>query len=210
MGSFGGVEAIVFDLGNVLVEIDFRRAFRTWAAAAGVAADDIGARFAIDEACFAHERGELDDRGYFAHLRRLMRIDIPDADMLAGWNAVIGEPMPGIEEVVRRLARRCPLYVFSNTNPAHVAHFTPRLQNVLAHFRATFTSCDIGRRKPEAEAFERLCALIGAPPPRLAFFDDLQANVDAARLVGLHAFRVSRAEEIAAISERLVPADKAG
>lgn len=193
-------------MGGVLVDIDFRRAFRAWAAAAGVAEDQVAARFVVDEACAAHERGELDDRGYFAHLRGLLAIDIADDDMLTGWNAIIGEPMPGIEEVIRRLARRWPLYVFSNTNPAHVAHFTPRLRHVLAHFRAMFTSCDIGRRKPDAEAFQRLSMLIGAPPARLAFFDDMQANVEGARRAGLHAYRVSRSEEIAAISEDLAPA----
>ena len=197
------VDALVFDMGGVLVDIDFGRAFRAWASAAGIAASDIAARFAVDEACYAHERGELDDRGYFAHLRRLLAVDLPDGDMLAGWNAIIGEPMPGIEDLVRRLARRWPLYVFSNTNPAHIAHFTPRLQHLLAHFRATFTSCDIGARKPEPQAFERLSTRIGVPPTRLAFFDDVEANVDGARRAGLQAFRVSRAEEIAAISETL-------
>jgi FMN phosphatase YigB (HAD superfamily) len=54
------VDALVFDLGGVLIDIDLRRAFRAWAAAAGIPADAIAARFAVDEACCAHERGEID------------------------------------------------------------------------------------------------------------------------------------------------------
>jgi len=205
LADFACVDALVFDLGGVLVDIDFRRSFRAWAAAAGLPAGDIAARFVVDDACFAHERGELDDRGYFAHLRRLLALDLPDAAMLTGWNALIGEPLPGIEDLVRRLAERWPLYVFSNTNPAHVAHFTPRLASLLALFEKTVTSCALGRRKPEPESFLRLSQIIGKEPARLAFFDDVQANVDGARRVGVHAFRVSRAEEIAAISETLRP-----
>lgn len=200
------VDAIVFDLGGVLIDVDFRRAFRAWGTAAGVSADDLAARFAVDDACCAHERGELDDRGYFAHLRGLLRIELPDADMLAGWNAIIGEPVPGVEELVRRLALRWPLYVFSNTNPAHIAHFTPCCRPLLSLFRKVFTSCEMGARKPEAEAFERLSRRIGVPPARLAFFDDVQANVDGARRAGLQAFRVSSPAEIEAISERLARA----
>ena len=192
------LEAIVFDLGGVLIDIDFQRAFHAWARAAGVSPDAIAARFAVDEACFAHERGELDDAGYFAHLRSLLGIDIPDAGMLAGWNAIIGEPIPGIEALVRRAARQWPLYVFSNTNPAHMAHFTPRLRDLFGHFRAVFTSCEIGRRKPDPEAFGRLAARVGVDPAKIVFFDDVQANVQGARQAGLQAFRVTTPQEIEA------------
>jgi len=199
------VDAIVFDLGGVLVDIDLRRAFTAWGGAAGVPADVIETRFAVDEACCAHERGEIDDRTYFAHLRSSLGLPrLSDEQMLAGWTAIIGEPIPGMEALVQRLAPRLPLYVFSNTNPAHVAHFTLRLQHLLAHFRRTFISCELGRRKPEAEAFARLSQLIGLPPARLAFFDDVEANVAGARSAGLQAHLATGPDQIAAISDALL------
>lgn len=199
------VDAIVFDLGGVLLDIDFRRAFAAWAAAGGVPAGAIAARFTVDEACCAHERGEIDDRAYFAHLRGALGLPrLSDEQMLAGWTAIIGEPIPGIEPLVRSLAARLPLYVFSNTNPAHVAHFALRFHHLLAHFRRTFTSCELGRRKPEAEAFARVSDLIGVPPARLALFDDVEANVAGARRAGLLAHHVTRPDQIAAISEALL------
>ena len=199
------VDALVFDFGGVLVDIDFRRAFSSWAAAGGIPADTVAARFTIDEACCAHERGEIDDHAYFAHLRGALGLPrLSDGQMLAGWLAIIGEPIPGIEPLVRSLASRVPLYVFSNTNPAHVLHFTRRWPGLLAHFRHLFTSCELGRRKPEAEAFARLSERIGLPPARLAFFDDVEANVAGARRAGLQAHLVGRPDQIAAISEKLL------
>jgi glucose-1-phosphatase len=197
-------QALVFDLGGVLVDIDFGRAFAAWGAAAGVPAAALAARFSVDEACSAHECGAIDDAAYFAHLRRSLGIELSDDQMLVGWNAIIGEPMPGIEGLVRALAERLPLYVFSNTNPAHVAHFTPRFRPLLACFRRTFTSCDLGARKPEAEAFARLAASIGVPPARLVFFDDVAENVAGARRAGLQAFQVRGTQDVRAISERLL------
>ena len=198
------VEAVVFDLGGVLVDVDFGRAFAAWAAAAGVPTATIAARFSVDEACCAHERGELDDRAYFAHLRGTLGIALADEAMLAGWNAIIGAPMPGIEPLVRELAGKRPLYVFSNTNPAHIAHFTPRLASLLRHFRHLFTSCELGRRKPEPEAFARLASRIGLPASQLAFFDDVEQNVVGARNAGLQAFRVASAAQVRAISADLL------
>ena len=203
------VEAVVFDLGGVLVDIDLGRAFASWGAAAGVPGATIAARFSVDDACHAHERGELDDRGYFAHLRHTLGIALADEAMLAGWNAIIGEPLPGIEPLVRELAARRPLYVFSNTNPAHIAHFTPRLQALFAHFRQVFTSCELGRRKPEPQAFARLASRIGVPASRLAFFDDAEDNVAGARRAGLQAYRAQSAAEIRAISASLLAANTA-
>jgi hypothetical protein len=78
------VDAIVFDLGGVLVDIDLRRAFTAWGGAAGVPADVIETRFAVDDACCAHERGEIDDRTYFAYLRSALGLPrLSDEQMLA-------------------------------------------------------------------------------------------------------------------------------
>ena len=191
-------DAAVLDLGNVLVEIDFRRAFAAWAEAAGVPAEALAQRFSFDEAYCAHERGEIDEAKYFSMLRTNLGIDISDDSFLAGWNAIFGGPLPGAERVLRELAARMPLYVFSNTNPAHVAHFAPRYRALLSPVTKVVTSCGIGRRKPEPEAFRRMAAITGLPPVRLAFFDDLAENVAGARAAGLQAHRVSRPEEILA------------
>lgn len=196
------VDAIVFDLGGVLVDVDYRRALARWAAAAGVPAETLAARFQRDDAFCAHECGTLDDAGYFAHLRSALGMQIGDAEMLAGWNAALGDPLPGAEALVRRLAEALPLYVFSNTNPAHIAHFTPRYRELLSHFRHVFTSCELGARKPEPLAFLHLTKRIGQAAERVLFFDDLEENVLGARQAGLQAHRVTRPQEIEALLQK--------
>jgi putative hydrolase of the HAD superfamily len=191
-------DAAVLDLGNVLVEIDFRRAFAAWAKAAGVPVETLSARFSFDDAYCAHERGEIDATTFFASLKLRLGVQLSDTEMLEGWNAIFGGPLPGAEKVLRELSARMPLYVFSNTNPAHVAHFAPRYRELLAPVTKVVTSCDIGRRKPEPEAFRRMAAITGIAPSRLAFFDDLEENVAGARQAGLQAHRVSRPGEILA------------
>jgi putative hydrolase of the HAD superfamily len=160
----------------------------------------ISSRWKQDAAYWAHECGELDDRGFFSHLRRTLQLDIEETEMLAGWNAVLGEPLPGSEPLVRRLAAEYPLYVFSNTNPAHIAHFTPRYERLLDSFKKIVTSCELRARKPEPEAFRRLLKAVGAK--QALFFDDLEENVLGARAAGLEAYRVTGPEEIASILQK--------
>ena len=93
--------------------------------------------------------------------------------------------------------KRLPLYAFSNTNPAHVAHFSQAYAGVLGHFREIFLSSSIGLRKPDAEAYDHVIKAIGVPASRILFFDDSAANIEGARARGLCAIHVTSMDDVA-------------
>jgi putative hydrolase of the HAD superfamily len=196
MSGPAAIEALLFDLGNVLIDVDFGRAIAKWAKAANIAEERIAARFRPEEAYCAHERGELSEAQYFASLRKSLGIDLTDQQLLSGWNAIFGEPIEGMDILVRDLSRRLPVYVFSNTNKAHRLHWEPRYRALLAPFREVICSCDIGCRKPDVPAFTKVARRTGFAPSRIGFFDDLEENVAGARAAGLRAFRVRSAAEV--------------
>jgi putative hydrolase of the HAD superfamily len=183
-------QALLFDLGGVLIDIDFRRAFAAWAQAAGGPAAALAERFVFDATYHAYERGEIGEAEYFASLRPMLGISIADEAFLAGWNAIFVGARPGVEAMLARLAGRFPLYVFSNTSRAHKRYFLARYAALLAPVREVFCSCDIGLRKPTAEAYSDVCRRVGAPAESIAFFDDLAENVRGARSAGLRAYQV--------------------
>lgn len=179
------IEALLFDLGGVLVEVDWNRAFRAWSAASGVPAADLAKRFRRDAAYEAHECGTLTDARFFDALRKTLGVDLGDDAMLAGWNAILGEPFPGVRDLLQTLSKSKAIYVFSNTNVAHVAHWKPLYRELLAPAREVIVSCEIGCRKPEPHAFRLVAQRIGVPPGAIAFFDDLEENVQGARAAGM-------------------------
>lgn len=191
------ISAIVYDFGNVLVEIDFDRVVATWARHAGVPFEMLKPRFSHGPSYQAHERGEIDVARYFRSLREELGVDLDDDELAEGWNAVFGEPIAPTIELVHRLAPVVPQYVFSNTNAAHHAHWGARYRDALAPIRRHFLSHEMGARKPEAVAFRRLAREVGLPPREVLFFDDLPANVDAARSVGMKAVLVRSPEDVA-------------
>lgn len=184
------VEALLFDLGNVILDIDFKRTTSRWAEYAGADPKALWKRYKPDDAYKQHERGALDDAGYFAALRTMLEIDISDAQFLDGWNATFGGPIAGVEEWIGPACAALPSYVFSNTNPAHEKCFRAHYGDLLKPFRTVFTSPGIGARKPDREAFERVSRAMGVAPGRILFFDDALPNVEGARAAGLQAVHV--------------------
>src|SRR3954452_10955838 len=105
--------------------------------------------------------------------------------------------MPDIEPLLARAADRLPLYAFSNTNRAHVAHFSQSYAGLLGHFRKLFLSSTIGLRKPDAEAYDHVVKEIGAPAGRIVFFDDSADNIEGALARGLLAVHVNSTRDVA-------------
>lgn len=190
-------EVLLFDLGNVVIDIDFGRAFAAWGAAAGVPAAAIAARFEVDAAYQAHERGEISGPQYYEALRHSLQLhSLSDAQIEAGWNAILIDEKREVTELIARLPPQLPRYVFSNANPAHQLHWERNFAGAVAPFKRVFVSSEIGHRKPDVAAFEYVANEIGVPTRSILFFDDLLPNVEGARASGMEAVHVISAEDV--------------
>ena len=64
------VRALVFDLGNVLVEIDFSRVLSVWAGYAGLEIEELSPRFSLQNKYHERfERGEISSLAFFKGMR---------------------------------------------------------------------------------------------------------------------------------------------
>ena len=190
-------DVLLFDIGRVVLDIDFNKVMTCWAGHAGCTPAELAGRFVVDDSFKHHEVGRIDDAAFFHNLRTSLGIGISDAQFLEGWNAIFAGEMPGISGMLAKAGQRMPLYAFSNTNPAHVAHFSRVYADVLGHFREIFLSSSIGLRKPDAEAYDHVVKAIGVPASRILFFDDVAANIEGARSRGLAAVHVTSMDDVA-------------
>ena len=195
-GRENRIEALLFDLGGVLIELDWDRVFEHWASCCGADAAALRARFSFDEPYERHEVGEISAREYFQALRGSLGIDIPNDEFRAGWERVFAGPVQPTLDLVRRVDPAMPLYIFSNTNAAHHAAWAHDYAEALRIFRRAFTSHELGLRKPRRAAFERVAREIGVPTERILFFDDTESNVQGAREAGLAAVHVRGPEDV--------------
>jgi glucose-1-phosphatase len=193
----GSADALLFDLGRVVINIDFNQTLACWAGHAGRPLAELSRRFGPDETFRRHETGAASDAEFFAALRQTLGVELSDAQFLEGWNAIFAGEMPGMNALLARAADKLPLYAFSNTNRPHIEHFSKTFADILGHFREIFLSSTIGLRKPDAAAYDHVVKAIGVPAERIVFFDDLAENIEGARMRGLTAVHVTSPDDVA-------------
>ena len=189
-------DALLFDLGGVVMGLDWEPMFRRWGEAGGVEPATLRERYGFDAHYERHERGEIGEAAYFASLRQSLDIDIGDEDFRAGWGAIFTEPVHETVALLEKLRDRVPLYAFSNTNAAHHAVWSRKFEAALGNFRRVFVSSQMGLRKPERASFDYISREIGVPNARILFFDDTLVNVEGARAAGLLAVHVRGPDDV--------------
>lgn len=200
------VKALLFDLGGVLFNISFDRAFEGWEPMSSLSKEDMRLAFSMDEAYARHERGEMLREEYFDHLRRRLQLRGSDDEIERAWNAIFLDEIPSTLELVQQARRRWPCYAFSNSNQTHCLAWRAKYPAIIAAFDRVFVSCDIGVRKPEAKAFAYIAESIGVPPESILFFDDTHENVTGALAAGLQAVHVRGPADVSSVLTALLSA----
>ena len=182
--------ALLFDLGGVVIDIDFDRAFHAWQPISRLSFQEIKRAFKFDAQYERHERGEITGSEYFEHLSLTLGLNGTRHQIAAGWNAIYVREISETAEILRAVRAHVPCYAFTNTNATHLTACLSLFNNLTNSFDRVFASNEIGLRKPERRAFEHIAHAISIPVASIMFFDDLIANVDGATVAGLQAVHV--------------------
>jgi putative hydrolase of the HAD superfamily len=180
------IKAVILDVGNVLVEVNIAQAMVRLGRPADVQLHQKIAAIGQWATYDAFERGALREEEFLPALRAHLAVDLHHTELVAGWNALLVRLVDGVEGLLDEVIGRLPVYALTNTNPTHYDYFT-RQMPLLQRLDRIITSFHIGHRKPERQIFQAAAQLVGHPPADLLFIDDLLANVEGARAVGLHA-----------------------
>lgn len=189
--SFMTAKNILFDLGNVLIDLDIPETFRKLQALIGDEHSE-GAEDKINQMVFRYERGELSNELFINAILKLSRREIQAGDVIDAWNAMLKGIPERRMDWLREMKKHHRMAVFSNTNDLHIAWVRSYLKR--AHpdcdferefFENIFYSHQLGCRKPETECFEKVLNELGWKPKDTVFIDDTEENVKAADQAGM-------------------------
>lgn len=190
------IKALLFDLGGVVLEVDFNKVFKSWESMSCLNEAQIKSKFTMDEHYQQHERGQIDATVFYEHLRQTLALTASDTEMDSAWNAIFGQQITASLDAIDIARAKFPTYGFSNTNQTHQRyweHHFPRLTN---SFDKLYVSSEIGLRKPDAQAFEFILNDIAVSPKELLFFDDSIENIEGAERLGIQTVLVSSSDSV--------------
>ncbi|MBB3860059.1 2-haloacid dehalogenase [Novosphingobium hassiacum] len=181
------VEAVVWDIGRVLVEWDLARIYRD-------AIPDDGARTRFVSEVVTEQWHMQHDAGVpFAQMVAARQAEFPHhADLIAlyatDWLESIPGPVAGTHELIERLtARGVPQYAITNFGVEAWALFRPTFP-ILNHMRDIVISGVERLVKPGEAIFDLAARRFGCSPDAMLFIDDSAPNVETARRLGWQAF----------------------
>jgi len=176
------IEAVIFDIGNVLLKFDYMVAARRLMDLNGVI--ELPEREPIIKAKAALERGEIDRAEFLRLVRPAFAHEGSDEDFLAIWEDIFEENEPMTQLAVRLAERGISTYLLSNISCIH-HEYAFRRYTAFQSFRDGVFSYKAGVLKPEPRIYEIAIAQFGIEPGRALFIDDLEENIEAARMLGL-------------------------
>lgn len=184
------VKAIIFDLGGVLLDIDFRLTEKAFADLGVSNFADLFNQFHSNTLFKKLETGTDEDL-FYDEFRSETGLSVADEQIRAAWNALLLDFRLESLAVLPQLRSKYELYLLSNTNEIHLQEFQHRY-NLLGKeetfdnlFDAAYYSHRIGHRKPNASAFEYVLNKHGLDPAATLFIDDSINNIEAAVALGM-------------------------
>ncbi len=197
------VKNIVFDLGKVLLNLDFDAILKSFQAL-GMKKEVIdNSQVYFHPVFYALETGAITPVEFRRQVREFIgNPELTDDQIDSAWSAIICDIPPQRVAMLQRLASDFRLFLFSNTNEIHMQKLYRWFRKTYGFefnslFEKDFYSHIINARKPDLNAYLKIIEIAGITPSETLFIDDLKKNIVGAQKAGMQTYWLQPGEEIA-------------
>jgi FMN phosphatase YigB (HAD superfamily) len=195
MSRIEAIDAIIFDLGGVIIDIRYEATIEAFSALCGWDVSTIYTQQAQTPLFDSYEMGKISSSDFRDGLRNLLNIDVPDRAIDDAWNAMLLDIPPERVDLLKRLKQQRRIFLLSNTNEIHKAQFDrifldqygAELSGISDLFERVYFSHEMGDRKPNPSIFQTVIDDQLLDPARTLFIDDTRQHIDGAQKIGLQA-----------------------
>ena len=192
-------KALLFDLGNVIIDLDINKSFEKLQQLCRPDAD----QSKIDAVILKYECGRVSTEIFINTLLSQSYSDVQALDIIEAWNSMLlGIPGKRLE-MLRKLKSIYNVHLLSNTNWLHlewVHRYLKTEHNVNdfenEFFHTAYYSHIIGDRKPKPSIFYHVISDASLIAGETLYMDDVQENLNTASDLGFQTYLVKPGEEI--------------
>lgn len=200
---------LIFDIGNVIVDIDYAVPVQEFQKLAVTDFSSIVSYSKQHHIFDQFEKGQISVQDFHDELRQFLRSDVTDEQILAAWNSILLDYPAQKFNLLTELKNTYRVFALSNINETHVKAIDEAVQTKFGakafsdYFHTAYYSNEIGCRKPEKEIYELVMAKENFKPSETFFVDDKPENVEAAKLVGWQAYELKHPSELQSLLRHL-------
>ena len=200
------IRNIVFDLGGVLVDLDFKAAINGLQKAGFANVKEQLQAFDREGIFQKFELGEMTAEEFRSAIRENSTVELTDEEVDNLWNAMLLEIPREKLELILDLRGKYMVYLLSNTNSIHWDYvcknaFNYRGFRVNDYFEETFLSYEMHLAKPDKAIYEKVLQDANLLAEETLFIDDSEANCKAAEEVGIHAHHYHIGDDLSKVFE---------
>jgi glucose-1-phosphatase len=184
----GEIRLVLFDIGGVLTELSGLTTLLSWLRPP-MTSEEVAALWLRSATVRSFETGKINAEKFAEQMILELNLSVRGEEFLTELCARGQRMLPGSLDLVKRVPSSYTRATLCNTN-ALLWSCLMKEDGLLQAFDHHFASHLTGRIKPDEEAFQYALATLGFEAPEALFLDDSQVNVEAARRIGMKAFRV--------------------
>jgi glucose-1-phosphatase len=189
-------KAVIFDLGKVVFDYSFSKAYQFWATVTNTDFDTIKSNFSFDKSFQAFESGIISPERFRNDINQKLKLNLSKEDFDRGWSNIYLDKYDGIDKILSDLKRNYKLIALTNTNIIHNPVWREKYFDTLQYFDKVFCSYELGTRKPEKKVFEIALDYLQSKAKETVFLDDNFENIKGASKLGIATIWVTSQEKM--------------
>lgn len=195
------INAIIFDLGGVILNIDFNITIQALAKLGMNQPNKVFGQYAQASFFDKFDKGEIDEKELFIEMRKFFNYDITDKDLKKAWNDMILNLPKYRIELLKKVRKNYKIFLLSNTNTLHHDFYTEQIKGLgeksyESLFDGAYYSFMCGMRKPEHRIFMKVIQENNLNPANTLFIDDTSIHTNSASELGINTIHLKPNEDI--------------
>ncbi len=191
-----GIDVIVFDLGNVLIDLDYPRIIREFRKVAQKNQKNIEKLVVDAKVLRMFEVGKIDPERFREEVNKILEVRLSEIKFDQIWNSLLKSVNKSRLEKILTIKKKFKTYILSNSNLIHELAFEEMVldatgaMSIRDFVDKAYFSHEIGMRKPDEACYQFVIDEIDLHPCKILFLDDRLDNIKAAKSVGMKAVQI--------------------
>ncbi len=195
------ISAIIFDLGGVILNIDYQLTIDAFKKLGVSNFEEMYTQAAQSNLFDNYETGQISSEQFVSELKKFLPDEVSEQKIKEAWNVMLLDLPKSRIELLQKLKEIKPIFLFSNTNDIHYKCFLSEIEKVYGKedlleqiFVKTYYSHLVEVRKPNAGAFQLVLDENGLLAQETLFIDDSIQHINGAQELGIQTVHLKNQE----------------